>query len=299
MSKSSPSPSLSREAPTGEDGGGPARALHALGRLLAGTNDLRVFWAGWTAQGVIVLVINLFDVQARLRDAAMSNLLEPVWRPFTDEFSSGIVVILAFPALYRMAVAFPPGRMRIERFLGLHALGALVFTGVHLAGFVALRFVVYGLFGELYRFGGAGQAAYELPRDLITYAMTAGGVWGVAMVLPPAAEIQARPARATFDIRDNSRIVRVPADEIVAVRSAGNYVEFLLLDGRRPLMRATLAEMAGQLAPHGLIRTHRSWLVNRSRIAQVDPAGSGDFKLSLTGGIQAPLSRRFRGAVDL
>jgi len=299
MANSSPSPSLSPEAQTGEAGGGLGRALHALGRVLAGTDQLRVFWAGWTAQAVIVLVINLFDVQARLRDAAMSNLLEPVWRVFTDEFSSGIVVIAAFPAIYRMAIAFPPGRMRIEQFLGLHALGAFVFTGVHQAGFVALRFIVYGLFGELYRFGGPGQAFYEAPRDLITYAMMAGGVWGAWMVLMPAGETQARPARATFDIRDNSRIVRVAADEILAVRSAGNYVEFLLLDGRKPLMRTTLAEMADQLAPHGLIRTHRSWLVNKMAIAQVDPAGSGDFKLSLTGGVQAPLSRRFRASVDL
>jgi len=271
----------------------------ALGAALAGTDQLGVFVWAWTAQALVTLVITLLDAQARWRDAAASNLLEPAWRALTDELSSGLIIVLVFPALYRMAMAAPPRRAPIGRFLGLHALAAGAFTLVHLAGFVMVRIVVYGLFGELYRFGGLGQVFYELPRDVVTYALNVGGVWGVQMLLA-SSQTQPRPAaRASFDIRDNGRVIRVPVDDIYAVRSAGNYVEFLLADGRRPLMRATLAEMAGQLAPHGLIRTHRSWLVNRARIAQIDPAGSGDFKLSLRGGVEAPLSRRFRAQVDL
>ncbi len=86
-------------------------------------------------------------------------------------------------------------------------------------------------------------------------------------------------------------------DDILAVRSAGNYVEFLLADGRAPLMRATLAGVEAQLRPHGVARTHRSWLVNTGRIEEIEPARSGDYRLSLKGGIEAPLSRRFRPAL--
>ncbi|HUO12921.1 MAG TPA: LytTR family DNA-binding domain-containing protein, partial [Caulobacteraceae bacterium] len=102
----------------------------------------------------------------------------------------------------------------------------------------------------------------------------------------------------SFDIRDGPALLRVPTAEILAVRAAGNYVEFLLDDGRRPLMRASLQQIEAGLAPAGLVRTHRSWIVNHRRVRALVPAGSGDFRLDLGGGVSAPLSRRFPGALE-
>ena len=51
-------------------------------------------------------------------------------------------------------------------------------------------------------------------------------------------------------------------DEVLAIVSAGNYVEFVLRDGRRLLMRSSLSALEGELGPRGFLRTHRSWLVN-------------------------------------
>jgi DNA-binding LytR/AlgR family response regulator len=53
------------------------------------------------------------------------------------------------------------------------------------------------------------------------------------------------------------------------------------------------------LSPHGFARTHRSWLVNRDRILEIEPAGSGDFKLRLADEVSAPPSRRYRDAIDV
>jgi DNA-binding LytR/AlgR family response regulator len=112
-----------------------------------------------------------------------------------------------------------------------------------------------------------------------------------------AAEPAARDAAPlSFDIRDGTRLVRAPLDEIVAVRSAGNYVEFLLSDGRRPLMRSPLASVEEQLADLGFVRTHRSWLVNAARVTGLRPEGSGDYAVEL-GDLEAPLSRRFPQAL--
>jgi len=63
------------------------------------------------------------------------------------------------------------------------------------------------------------------------------------------------------------------------------------------LMRATLGAIETALAPHGFVRTHRAWLVNRRHIRELAPAGSGDGTLALTGGLAVPLSRRLRAAV--
>ena len=85
-------------------------------------------------------------------------------------------------------------------------------------------------------------------------------------------------------------------EDILAVTSAGNYVEFLLVDGRRLLMRASLQGMEAELAPRGFLRTHRSWLVNSRKVTALRPEGSGDYTVDL--GAQAvPLSRRFPEAL--
>jgi len=102
---------------------------------------------------------------------------------------------------------------------------------------------------------------------------------------------------ATFDIRDGGAMIRAPVGEILAARAAGNYVEFVLADGRRPLMRASMAGVEAALAAHGFLRTHRSWLVNATRVRALVPAGSGDFRLDLDGGVSAPLSRRYPAAL--
>jgi DNA-binding LytR/AlgR family response regulator len=44
-----------------------------------------------------------------------------------------------------------------------------------------------------------------------------------------------RPRLEVFEIRDGARTLRPSMSDILAVQSAGNYVEVLLADGRRPL----------------------------------------------------------------
>ncbi len=100
-----------------------------------------------------------------------------------------------------------------------------------------------------------------------------------------------------FDIQDGARLLRVRLSEILAVRAAGNYVEFLLRDERRPLMRASLSEIETALGPSGFLRTHRSWIINPAQVRLLEPSGSGDYRLALEGGAEAPVSRRFPKAL--
>jgi DNA-binding LytR/AlgR family response regulator len=74
-------------------------------------------------------------------------------------------------------------------------------------------------------------------------------------------------------------------------------VEFVLADGRKPLMRAPLSEVETALAPAGFLRTHRSWVVNPAHMQALTPTGSGDFSLDLGRGVIAPVSRRHRQAL--
>ena len=175
----------------------------------------------------------------------------------------------------------------------------MAFTAVHIGGCFALRALLYpGLVGQTYGLDlTSREMPFEVAKDLIAYGASA---IGFAVILawrrasPPVTEPS--PGAVTFDIQDGARLVRASVADILAVRSAGNYAEFQLSDGRRPLMRISLSGLQDVLEPQGFVRTHRSWLVNAGRVTGLRPEGSGDYAIEL-GAIEAPLSRRFPGAL--
>jgi DNA-binding LytR/AlgR family response regulator len=141
--------------------------------------------------------------------------------------------------------------------------------------------------------------AYHYEKDLIAYVIIATIFWLFAFreAAPTAGQEEGTP-RTTFDIEDGRRVTRVDIKEIAAVRAAGNYVEFLLTDGRRPLMRGTLVELQASLGHSRFVRVHRSWLVNGDLVRELKPGRWGDFVVVLTGDVAAPLSRRFPNALE-
>ena len=182
-----------------------------------------------------------------------------------------------------------------------HLMAALVFSVLHVGLFILFRALAFGALGQFYDpVAALGAYRYEVWKDLVAYAMFAGG-YGIVGLLDAARPVQpAAPAAAgdnLFDIRDGARLLRVRLDEILAVSSAGNYAQFHLRDGRRPMMRSSLAALAAELGPRGFVRTHRSWLVNAQAVRGLTPEGSGDYAVALDAGQVAPLSRRYPQAL--
>lgn len=269
-------------------------------RTVAPPPPASLFWPAWIAFCVAVLLVDLLDVQAALR----AGTAQSPWEPVIWEYTSGAASIALYPLIWRAARWSYPKDGRPGRWVLTHAVASLVFSAAHIIGFVLLRTAIYALAGSSYHYDGLAGALYEYPRDLITYGLAAGGLWGLGALLNARAVPldQAEPVfaegPATFDIRDGARTLRVPLSEIAAVSSAGNYVEFNLVDCRKPLMRATLGAIESEFAERGFVRIHRSWLVNAARVEAIEPAGSGDFTVTLAGGLKAPLSRRFRDALE-
>lgn len=219
----------------------------------------------------------------------------PVWKSWTWSLSSAASSLATIWVPWLATRHATPGRDGWFRLVVVHALGGFTFAVLHVAGFVAIRNLVYAAMGDDYGLSPLLENfPYELRKDLLTYATTVVLFW-------TAGQLQARAAPAkrpmSFDIHDGARIIRTRLDAILAVRSAGNYVEFLLQDGRRLLMRSTLAAIERDLAGSDLIRTHRSWIVNAARVTELRSNGSGDWTLTV-GDIQAPASRRFGTALS-
>lgn len=253
---------------------------------------LRSFITGASASGAIILgvtVVNVLTIQHDQPDLDW-------WEPWLWEGSSAVAVILLIWVPWLALRLAPPELWRNPRTWAVHV-GALLFWSMaHVAGFLVLRHAGYGLVGQAYDYGDlSSEFPYELRKDVLSYTLTACAFWAAGrLALQSAATEPDHPA--TFDIRDGARVIRVAITDILAVASAGNYVEVHLADGRKPLMRSPLATVEAQLAPFGFVRTHRSWLVSAARVTGLTPAGSGDYTVQL-GSLEAPLSRRFPAAL--
>ena len=185
----------------------------------------------------------------------------------------------------------------------MQAAAASVFSVAHCLGMWTLRRLVLTAAGFAYGWSVTpGQFFYEFRKDVFTYTVIAliyRGFEGMnrPAIAPAAGAAPAPLVSGTTDIRDGARLWRVPTREILAVLSAGNYVEFVMADGRRLMMRATLAGVGADLAHAGFVRVHRSWVVNVARVHALAPETSGDYILTVEGGMTVPLSRRFPEAL--
>jgi len=254
--------------------------------------DLRLAWLIVVPVTAVVVSVN-----------ALTNLSDipgiAIWEPWVWEGTSALSIFVAMLLPWLATAAAPPDEVAAEgwrpkvRFALVHLAALLAFSAVHVAGFVLLRGLVYELMtAGPYEFGD--RFIYELRKDLISYATYVATFWLIGYLRRRRDE-PVRPV--SFDIRDGARIIRTPLSQIVAVSSAGNYVEFWLADGRRPLMRATLAAIEVELGAFGFVRAHRSWLVNAGAVTGLRPDGSGDWTVEL-GAVEAPLSRRYPQALE-
>jgi len=216
--------------------------------------------------------------------------------PIIWEGSSWLSFAVVFPLMwigYRLA----PPNVRPRWWLAIHIPGAVIWSFAHVMGFVAMRKLAYWAMGSHYLFGDFWpNFLYELRKDCFGYVMFIAGCALIERLLRQQQLIQTPGQSLTFDIRDGAKLTRVRLSEILAVTSAGNYVEFALQDGRRLLMRSPLSAVENDLSERGFVRIHRSWLVNEAAVTGLTPEGSGDYGVTL-GGLTAPLSRRFPAAL--
>ncbi len=256
--------------------------------------------AGWSraytvTSGLLALVC-VVNVASRWHDTRAGV---PLWRPLLGEASS-ITAVLAFSwIVFAARDQVMRYRLHASRALLLHAAAACAFSALHCLGMWTTRRLVLTAFGLPYGWGiSPGQVFYEFRKDLVTYTVISLIYQGLrapaAIVAEPATQ---SPVSQTYDIRDGARLWRVRVHEMLAVRSAGNYVEYWLDDGRRIMARGTLSGVGAALAPSGFLRVHRSWIVNAARVCGVSPEASGDYTLAVDGGTTVPLSRRFPEAL--
>jgi hypothetical protein len=263
---------------------------------------LRTPFRAATAWAVpLILLACAVNVTTALHDAGPHL---PLWKPVSWEASSAIGVFACLVIVDRALRAAPPGARPAGYVLAVHAAAATAFSLLHCAIMWSTRWGFYALAGAPFGWPASpSEIFYEYRKDIVTYLILAGGYWAAARIMagapasiPPVGAPEVRPP-AALDIRDGAKLVRAPIADIVAAEAAGNYVTIMLRDGQRPLMRTTLTALQETLAPSGFQRVHRGWLINPARIRLMEPTGTGDYRLTLEGGVIAPLSRRYTDLV--
>ena len=252
----------------------------------------RTLFYGFAAAGVMVAAVNAINVITDAHEMPREGILGPV----VGEASSWLTLMIFFwiPWIaYRIAPPFVRPRWKLL----VHIPAALVFSLVHVTGFVGLRKLIYWLASDHYEFGRFWpHFFYEFGKDALGYALFVAGFALIEHLLRQQQLIETPGQTLTFDIRDGAKLNRVRLDQVLAIASAGNYVEFVLRDGRKLLMRSPLSALETELGPRGFLRTHRSWLVNAKAMTALRPEGSGDYTVEL-GELPVPLSRRFPEAL--
>ncbi|MCY1021461.1 sensor histidine kinase [Pyxidicoccus sp. MSG2] len=117
----------------------------------------------------------------------------PVLEPFVWEITGALGVWVVLPILHTTVLNAPGPRVGWARFLGIHVVGFVLFTTLHMVAMVPPRYPLYALLGlGHYDYGDLSfRIPMEAQKDLIAYSV--GGVlWGLLIAWR---ERQARAVR--------------------------------------------------------------------------------------------------------
>ena len=231
-----------------------------------------------------------------IADNARHGVATPWPHAFAVEATSHIVIAALIPAVYWMQRRFP---WRTPRNFAPHVVALVVFSLLHTLGMAVLRQLWFAdVLGEAFRFPLSPERfGYEFSKDIVTYAMINAGILGFSYLRERANPTRAEPPagppeRFAVRKRGGTEVV-VEITDIDWVEASGNYA-ILHVGGDTFEIRSSLAKLESELDPKCFVRVHKSHIVNISRVTEVTPWMSGDWRIRLQSGAEVNLSRRYR-----
>lgn len=109
----------------------------------------------------------------------------------------------------------------------------------------------------------------------------------------PHAYAQSADHASRIAIKANGRIFLIDPTEIIVAEAHGNYV---LLEQRKAshMLREQISTLANKLRPYGLIRIHRSVVVNAAHVEQIRPLMTGEYRLRMKSGKEYKVTRTYK-----
>jgi two-component system LytT family response regulator len=133
----------------------------------------------------------------------------------------------------------------------------------------------------------AGAEERSIGRRLARLAATLGHVTDHSTAPVPPDRIP---------VKTGGRVVVIRIADVDWVKAEHDYVS-LYVGEKSWLVRETIASIESRFAGAGLVRIHRSTLVNIDRVRELRPLDKGEFQVILHNGAELKLSRNFRAAL--
>jgi hypothetical protein len=250
---------------------------------------------------VLITVLWTLDLLTKfeLRDRTGVGLDD--FRLVAEQVTSGLAALVMVLFVARWLDVFPLRRDRLVQTIVGHVTGSILFAIGHFFLLSVFRYVGYYLFGHRFVFGDRvfENLVFEYQKDIKIYVGMVAIIATYRYVtatradkLPHAAPTPPIDTRRLMvQTRSGERVV--PFDRIDYLEAARNYV-VVHAEGHEYLVRDTMANIEQKLAGAAFARSHRSFIVNLDRIAEIRATESGSYQVCLTSGAQVPLSRRFR-----
>lgn len=263
----------------------------------SGITRRRLLETGFWATLIIVLwTVDLFT-KFELRQRTGVGLDD--FRLVAEQVTSGLAALVMVLFVAHWLDVFPLRRDKPVQAVVGHIAGSVIFAVGHYFVMVLLRFASYPLFGRKYVFGSRllDNLVFEYQKDIKIYlgmvAIIAIYRHYMATHAEPATEPAPMPMtrRLMVQTRTGERVIGF--DQIDYLEAARNYV-VVHADGHEFLVRDTMASLERKLSGASFARSHRSFIVNLDKIAEIRSSDSGSFQVALTTGAQVPLSRRYR-----
>lgn len=251
-------------------------------------------WASLWA-GVILLAAAQGYLFAQIEGRA-----QPWWPTLGYVSATLSVWIVLAPALLAIVRWFEARFHTRTIKVAIFAAGLGPLLVLQVALFVALFYPVYG--GDPVSMGRFEMAARSLAANLNTNAAVYAGLVfiGWRSSRRRSAGVPMRPANPHCDLllqgKGTGKHQLIPVADVDWINAAGDYAE-VHAGARSVLIDESLDSLAARLSEYGFARVHRGAIVRLSRVRDIRSLGRGDAMLSMEGGTEVRLSRRYRATV--
>jgi len=266
------------------------------GTGLSGDNSGRSVQRNWLeAAGWVVLVTLLWgaDLFAKMSERDQSGIGKDDFRLISEQVTSAIAVLIMILFVIRWLKLFPLKRGAwIPAIIG-HTVGSIIFAFGHQSLMVAMRIPWYELNGLHYvwREPFVNNLFVEYQKDIKVYL-------GI-LLIASAYQLYCRSRDAESPQLGDRLMVQTGSgksvlrfDQIDYLEGARNYVA-VHAEGREYIVRETMTDLMQQLSVGPFARTHRSFIVNVDKIAEIRSVDSKP-RIFLKSGKNIPLSRGYR-----
>ena len=97
--------------------------------------------------------------------------------------------------------------------------------------------------------------------------------------------------------RTNGKILILRVSDVDWIEAAANYVR-VHIGGKEYLVRETMTNLETRLDPEAFLRIHRSMIVRKDRIKELEPLFQGDYSIVLLDGTRLTSSRGYRDRIQ-